>query len=340
MKTRAFLPALQILRGFAALMVVFHHMWHQVSFFFSVDSTFLDGVAAAGKTGVDFFFVLSGFIICHAHMDKRGEPSAIREYALGRVLRIYLPYLPIGIGMLAAYHMYPGLSDANRDVSVLKSLTLLPGPGNPALSVAWTLVFEMFFYAVFVLFFMTRRWFGWIMGIWALLIVTGWGKNPFFFSTYNLEFMLGICGAFAYAGRLPVKRGVLAVVLLLVAVGLYWCPSILDDKLMRGAFFLSLLLLAADSPLNRIAPRNILMVIGNASYSIYLIHDPEISCWIRILPKHNGTAYISFICLLVSLSVCVTGILYSRVFEQSLLKRVKSLIRTPMGKPAGIRIAS
>ena len=62
MKNQSFLPSLQVFRAIAALMVVFHHLWHEISFFYHLHSSVADQLAAAGKNGVDFFFVLSGFI--------------------------------------------------------------------------------------------------------------------------------------------------------------------------------------------------------------------------------------------------------------------------------------
>jgi peptidoglycan/LPS O-acetylase OafA/YrhL len=344
MKARSFLPALQVCRAIAALMVVFHHYWHEVIHFFHVHNSILDYIADCGKSGVDFFFVLSGFIICYAHMEKRGDASAIKDYALGRVLRIYIPYLPIGLCMLAAYKVFPSLSYVNRDINTIKSVTLLPFPGLTALSVAWTLVHEMFFYMVFVVFFLSRRWFAGLIAAWVILICLGWWLHwgtdhdlpGFVLNPYNVEFILGVFGAYAFARILPFGVKGVALGLIALTTVLSFCPAILDSKLMVGSIFLLLVLLAAHSPLNRISARNILMILGNASYSIYLIHDPEISLFMRIVPKHSQPVYLWGVSLSFIIAVCVSGVLYSRIFERYLLKKAKAwIMQGPAPAPRG-----
>jgi hypothetical protein len=48
-----------------------------------------------GFLGVDFFFVLSGFIILNAHADDPATGRALESYVFKRLNRIYVPYLPM-----------------------------------------------------------------------------------------------------------------------------------------------------------------------------------------------------------------------------------------------------
>lgn len=60
--------------------------------------------------------------------------------------------------MIALYAVMPGFSaSGGRDFSLVSSLLLLPANQPPALTVAWTLVHEIQFYAVFLLFFISGR---------------------------------------------------------------------------------------------------------------------------------------------------------------------------------------
>ena len=65
-----------------------------------------------GLLGVDFFFVLSGFIIMYAHMDDERNTASVKRYAFKRLARIYPAYLPVGLGLIALYAALPGLSAA------------------------------------------------------------------------------------------------------------------------------------------------------------------------------------------------------------------------------------
>ncbi len=131
-----FFYSLQIYRGVAAVMIVFHHLWSNLNYYYKLDFTLIDSVAVYCKFGVDFFFVLSGFIICYSNYEFAGETSKIIPYWKNRVYRIYIPYLPIGIFMLVMYQLLPGLSGNERDINILKSIFLVPVEGKTALSVA------------------------------------------------------------------------------------------------------------------------------------------------------------------------------------------------------------
>lgn len=145
---------LEVMRGGAALWVLLHHSKQSVDYF--VSDMGLQPWFANGYLGVDFFFVLSGFIIAFAAHRLLQRGGGLRDYATARIIRIYVPYLPIGIAIYLLYLLLPGLSEAARSPSLLTSLTLLPDNRPPALSVVWTLVHEMTFYALYALLFVQR----------------------------------------------------------------------------------------------------------------------------------------------------------------------------------------
>jgi len=61
-----YLDILQVFRGIAALMVVLHHSVASLRYYHKIDYPLLNYMASIGKFGVDFFFVLSGFIITYS----------------------------------------------------------------------------------------------------------------------------------------------------------------------------------------------------------------------------------------------------------------------------------
>ncbi|MCP2042622.1 acyltransferase [Pontibacter sp. HSC-36F09] len=332
----SFFNSLQIFRGIAALMVVFHHQWPSFTYFFGLDNSTISFVAGLGKHGVDFFFVLSGFIITYSCYNKSASFETNKSYLLNRVFRIYIPYLPIGIAMLLLYSLLPNMSEGNRDISLLTSLTLIPD-GPPALSVAWTLVHEMIFYLLFLIWFYTKR--GWYIftAVWAGVIIylnwlhagTAWDGIPvlkFFASVYNLEFIMGFyLAVLVKETKLAGQQAFLAVAALVctAAVILKWQGVQLPITLVFAVSFFFLILGSINTALDRIKSSSLLMAVGNASYSIYLVHNPEISILVRLFPKYSGELYSAFVFVAVFIICCLSGVIYSKIFEEYLLKKAK-----------------
>ena len=140
---------LQVGRGIAALAVVLHHASLGSEVFYGGRA--FAGFWEFGAIGVDFFFVLSGFIIYWVHSaDEENFKSALL-YCKKRIIRIYPPFILISIVLLVVYSTYPSLSDSGRSIGVITSIFLIPTPPlSPALSVSWTLMHEMLFYTVFI----------------------------------------------------------------------------------------------------------------------------------------------------------------------------------------------
>lgn len=97
------LPELDGIRGIAALMVVFHHLC-----FTEIDPAqwnsrivgHLFNLCKFGDSGVDVFFVLSGFLISSLLLRDRDSPDYYRDFYWKRVLRILPLYAVTAIGIL------------------------------------------------------------------------------------------------------------------------------------------------------------------------------------------------------------------------------------------------
>jgi hypothetical protein len=197
------IKSLQVFRGLAALVVVAHHASVSTNGFVADVPIWAISVLGFGYLGVDFFFVLSGFIIMYAHFTDDCSGPASRRYIFKRLVIIFPAYLPISLALIFLYAAMPGFSRAtDQDYSLISSLLLLPADRPPALSVAWTLVHELIFYFVFLLFFISRRFLIYGLLVWAILIFFGqqallpddsWLRYPL--SELNIEFMLGVLAA-------------------------------------------------------------------------------------------------------------------------------------------------
>jgi peptidoglycan/LPS O-acetylase OafA/YrhL len=101
---RARIPELDGLRGFAILMVVSIHYFYDPGGKLPRWLHYLQSLFALGWTGVDLFFVLSGFLIGGILLDARISPSYFKTFYIRRFFRIVpIYYLWIVLFMLLVW---------------------------------------------------------------------------------------------------------------------------------------------------------------------------------------------------------------------------------------------
>jgi peptidoglycan/LPS O-acetylase OafA/YrhL len=102
-----FIPALDGLRGIAIIVVMLHHFTH------FEQTTGFDGPAgsllAFCWTGVDLFFVLSGFLITGILLDTRGGKNYFTTFYARRILRIFPLYYLVLFVALVVMPTFPGV---------------------------------------------------------------------------------------------------------------------------------------------------------------------------------------------------------------------------------------
>lgn len=334
-KGGARLRSLQAGRGVAAVAVAVHHAAYATEQFVAPLPNWLAAIFHQGLLGVDFFFVLSGFIILNAHFDDSRTPVALKLYAWKRAIRIFVPYLPITFVLIAAYFALPDLTRNNREWGWLTSLLLVPSPSPPALAAAWTLVHEMLFYAIFALYFFARRFlaiaiFVWTIGmlIFPANVVDGQDPEPLvtaLLNPINLEFCFGLACAVGYR----LIRPVFAWWLLLLGLGILMFFFVALDEHRRVVFGLGVASLVLGFALQEkglgLHVPGAYVILGDASYAIYLIHVPVISLAVRL------AFHFSFLsnwpgCLLFSAcSAIAFGYLYYRVYEGPALATARKM---------------
>lgn len=289
-----------------------------------------------GALGVDFFFVLSGFIILHAHGDDSPTGRSALRFATRRLARIFPGYWPISIALLLAYGALPSLSAAGgREYSLLSSLLLIPSNGPPALSVAWTLIHEMIFYTVFLTFFVSRRLFVAGMAVWSVCNlasltreVHGW--HAYVLSPLNLEFVLGMLAAAAV--RRGIAKGVSPGLLVSAGLVLAGLALLLTDDGSQGAvrvmfaFGVAVMVWGAAimDQQNDIRYPRLLLYLGGASYAIYLVHNPLMSLSQRGLARLSLGWWPSYF-VGVGLSI-LAGVVYYRFVENPLRLRIRDAL--------------
>lgn len=147
MKNSGQIYSVQILRGVAALVVLFSHINHK-TLQLGVQTT---NIFSWGGIGVDIFFIISGFIM----MLVTNKDSSKLQFISNRVIRIIPAYWTVTIIALGVYLVAPSLvNSSGGQTGILQSFTLLKIPYDIKFLVqnGWTLTFEFFFYLTFIFF--------------------------------------------------------------------------------------------------------------------------------------------------------------------------------------------
>jgi exopolysaccharide production protein ExoZ len=138
------LAGIQVLRGLAASLVLLGHAY-AAGFDKVTDSTWLAAILRPVlASGVDIFFVISGFIISRTLMD--GPPltrlDGIR-FAYRRATRIY-PLYWVALAVLVAFSFYVPINIYAMPIVRWRYLITLNTTANWVIPPAWTLAFEVY----------------------------------------------------------------------------------------------------------------------------------------------------------------------------------------------------
>ena len=282
-------------------------------------------------------WALTSFLCCPVSSSPL-PPSAcqsagggVREYLTARLIRIYLPYLPIGIAMLLLYELVPGLSESGRETSLLTSLTLLPDDRPPALSVAWTLVHEMIFYAIYALWFIHRGLFRMVLAAWTVSIVSvalaGWEipqAAGYLLSPLNLCFLAGVA-VFHVSRRVSLGAAVAAAAALGgVSLVAFQAAAGTPNRIIIAAAFALLVMAATSAVAGKHQVWRPLITLGAASYAIYLVHNPVLSLAVRVVKAAGpGIGVWPAFAVIVTVATAA-GLAYWRWYERPMLRTVRA----------------
>ena len=319
---------LEVMRGLAACWVLLHHANQSVAVFIGPVRT-VDLIGRNGYLGVDFFFLLSGFIIAYSSNRLIATGRGLAKYAQARLTRIYVPYLPVGIAVLVIYLLFPQISQTGRTPGILTSITLIPTASPTALAVAWTLVHEMIFYCIFSLYFLSRRALGIGLVLWTASICVAFLLAPpqdrggfgYFLSPVNLCFLLGI--GIYYMTRNGIYN-IVGITFGLLGIGLVvLCAAQSDpNRVLSTAGFSGLIVWATSEQARTRYPGRFWLFLGAASYSIYLVHLPVESLSVRVIDRFASITP-TFAFFIVSTLALAAGCVYHYFYERQMLKFVR-----------------
>ena len=305
------LISVQALRALAAWAVVCHHFM-QIFFDFEargpIGQLFID----KGAVGVDIFFVISGLVIFLSTEGKALPPARFLLYRLFRIAPAYWLYTVL-MALLVVFAR-PLLPDQTVDWShLLLSLLFIPteNPGGygiyPTLNVGWTLNYEMLFYVLFawaLLFRLQVR----LLVVAALLFAvcqawTGFGwVSEFYRSDIVYEFLLGIGIGMLY------RRGWIGPALWLPLLGvgtallaIYHLPP--EPRLLNWGVPSAVLVMASMALERHVERNRLLKLLGDCSYSVYLMHVLVLSAGGYLARRYGINPYLMFVVCALAIAI-------------------------------------
>jgi exopolysaccharide production protein ExoZ len=291
------LKTLQAGRALAAICVAAFHLSIDMGLQRYGGNAVFQEYTKHGHLGVDFFFVLSGFIILFAHTNDIGNPRAWASYAYKRFVRvfpIYWLYTTVFVLLLA----FGFGTDAKSPGSMgdwFTTLTLIRFTSAPMpLGPAWTLFHEIAFYVTFSLLILSKR-VGVIAFIFSALIeillyhypeVTDRTAFNVYTSAYGLYFLCGMGAFWLYKrGGRGILESVTGLGILMVAAVTFPLPEHLSSIIIAFGFAMVLAGVTKLEMSGHLKIPMFLYFIGDASYTIYLVHESLEGLLLRISMK-------------------------------------------------------
>jgi len=297
-----------------------------------------------GVFGVQFFFIISGFVLGHHFARKyihNNEKADLKNYYLRRLTRMEPPYLlALTIFFIALVFIVKKYEFAELFPHFIASFFYVHNEiyhqHSYLIPVAWTLEIEIQFYILAPLFGLLyrlkKRELRW--SIFFILIIASsyywfnvwYGMHVFKFFHY---FLCGMLMADLYVEKIKFPGpswagfiiGIASLILLPFIIGYYSTSGYIIKYILMILLFYSALTNKWLIKIFSFAP---IAIIGGMCYSIYLIHEQMISATGRVLKFIDiKNSAISFILsyLLLLLIVLIASAIYYKLIEQPCMKR-------------------
>jgi len=330
------------LRAVAAIAVVLHHA--SVSLFAGDHALIPFDI---GMSGVDLFFVISGFVIFYTTIDDKTQPLTFLSRRLIRIVPIY--FILTTLAYLIAVFA-PQLTDtfSSNPYDYIRSILFIPYINpvynlmRPEVGQGWSLNYEIFFYLIFgsLLVFRLNTRMMVCIATFVLLATLGGIINlsNVLATTYTdsimLEFMFGLIIGYVVTRR-NLDFGKLVILFLGTAVAAISLAAASSGEIPRFVTFgiPSAAIVAGMIWLERqgkMPKWPILLLVGDASYSLYLTHTFVLAIarriWMRIFDIMQPLTHVTFMIVAVLITTGVAVLIFQR-FENPLTKRLLQLVK-------------
>jgi peptidoglycan/LPS O-acetylase OafA/YrhL len=341
-------PALDGLRGIAALAVVGYH----VALYFK-----LPYAPAHAYLAVDFFFMLSGYVIAHAYDTRLNRNMGLTAFLIIRLVRLYpLVVLGVGIGtiaLLVGVNIVPGLTILGVLQAAAANIFLLPATSLlnirplafPTDSPLWSLAFEIWINVLYAATFrrLTRPVL--IVSLLAGAALTSWASLRY--GSLNIGFTVAEFYLGSVRVLFPFVAGILLSRLGSVRRGsCVWCQfaaipliaAFAGPDLSSGAYDAAAVIIlfpmvvaaaAASSP----APwlDKIWGFLGAVSYPLYVLHFPFVVVLSNLTHRRHitgiGLYAAAGVTMLLTITIAIAALyLYDQPVRRLLYRR--------LGRPA------
>jgi peptidoglycan/LPS O-acetylase OafA/YrhL len=308
--------SLEAFRGLAAIMVVLFH-----SIFYSAENP--NALVLHSDLFVDFFFVLSGFVMSHAYVDKIKFSLSFQNFIMIRFARLYplhlftlFVWVPYVLIQIYAYQHGMGSTNPAEKQNILSFLMNLfflqsfAADGGAGWNwPSWSIAVEFFLYILF--YFYVRlakniRCFPAVLLVLGVYFLLYQFDNPL--RTDSVAFLRGIGGFFSgfvlyqlfQKTRFTLEHKFYTSVLELLAIGLMmYTVSTYSAENKMGYFaaiasfvgIVYLFAIQANGLISQLMHTTLFQLFGKLSFSIYLVHgiilavSSNIAVYIFKLPK-------------------------------------------------------
>jgi peptidoglycan/LPS O-acetylase OafA/YrhL len=325
-------PYLTGLRGLAALMVLLTH---------AANDGFIPKALGVGygQIGVIIFFLLSGYLMTSLYIEKGFNYKEVCRFVVARITRVLpLYYLTLVLFIALSSLDAKAFSYFFENISLIRQSFLLYGASN----ILWTIPVEMRYYLLFTLIWMLMYFFKnkyWLYGFSFLIcipvIILFFTENTVqrSFGLYAIYFNMGGLAFFLMKNQkltesLSKANFLLVWLVFLVCflnfpvirwkLGHYQGPW-LDPSTLLFCFSSFLFILSGHKTLKFLSHRY-LQLIGNWSFSIYLLHYPILYFFAKYMAI-NFFTFILFVC-----TVLIVSYLSYNYYELVVSKKSKNFL--------------
>ena len=336
------------LRFFAALVVVFHHL----GYFMPPAAHEVTDFLQKGYLGVDFFFILSGFILVHVYSEKlQAGHCTARSFYVRRFARIYPLHLLTLLLMVPLFYTQLGFGfvgdspDSFPVRTFLDHLLMIHAWGMESTlrlnAPSWSISAEWFAYLFFPIFMAVFSKFkpGWLLVCLCTIFSAAWllsysvaPERPLTMLSVDFgifrvipEFAIGMVLYQFFGKRAPLKHasGFLLLCTVTVIALMHWGAP----DLMIVFCFAAIIVLAADmSRVGKKMSGRLFVWLGEISYAVYMTHYIVMTVILWGAWKVMAQAEFLSIYPLLALAVIVVTIGFSAALYHGLEKPARRWI--------------